>query len=354
MTVTLIAEAFAAMREDRSFLAAPPHVSDRSRLAAQIPVGHIGVFSSGSVALPRCILRTWASWRDSFTAIDSRLGIHRHENVGLLGPDYSTMMLFAGVHALHSGAIPHVTPLHATTMNFDVVHAVPSVARDFLDDVLAGRRRAPRLLVTAGAHAPPSLWDRATDAGVTLVEYYGSAETSFIAWRDRDGAFEAIPGVDIDIREGHIWVRSPYVAVGYLDNSAGPLRADGDWVSVGDTGAFDSTSDSGLIVRGRIDTAVSTAGHTILVEDIELVLRDVAGVDDVAVVGIPHSELGEIIAAIVIGTASDTALRQAVRELPAPARPRLWLHEAHLPRLPGGKIDRGSLRERAIAARGAQ
>lgn len=354
MTMTLIDEAFAAMREDRAFLAAPPHIVDRSRWETNIPVGHLGVFSSGSVALPRCILRTWASWRDSFAAIDSRLGVQRHESVGLLGPDHSTMMLFAGVHALHSGAIAHVTSVHAATMDYDIVHAVPSVARDFVDDVLAGRRRAPRLLVTAGAHAPTSLWDRAAEAGIAMVEYYGSAETSFIAWRDHDGAFEPIPGVDIDIRDGLIWVRSPYVAVGYLDDIAGPLHTDGEWVSVGDAGTFVDTSDGGLIVRGRVDTAVSTAGHTILVEDIELMLRDVAGVDDVAVVGIPHSDLGEIIAAFVIGPATDAALREAVRQLPAPARPRLWLHDTHLPRLPSGKIDRGSLRERAVATRGAR
>lgn len=344
--MTDVAAAFAAMQSHQAFLAAPPHVGadDQRRLGALIGPDHLGVFSSGSTSTPRCIIRSWDSWRVSFAAIDSRMGVQPGETVGLIGPGYSTMVLFAAVHALHHGATPHQLDFAQPPEeqpDVDVVHAVPAAVEAILDQVIVGERRAPRLVVTAGAAASETLWAKAEQAGVRIVEYYGAAETSFIAWRRSPDAFEAVPGCDIDIRRGEIWVRSPYVARGYLDSGTGPMRHDGDWVTVGDVGEL--TADGRLHLRGRGDTAVTTAGHTVLVEDVEAVLRSVPDVDDVAVVGIPHRRLGEVIAAVHTGDATETALRAAAGTLPGPARPRLWVHREELPRLPGGKIDRRTL-----------
>jgi long-chain acyl-CoA synthetase len=349
--VTALDRAFTAMQSREAYLAAPPHItaSECDRQLALIDPDHLGVFSSGSTDSPRCILRSWESWRSSFAAIDSRLGVESGEIVGLIGPSHSTMVLFAALHAFHNGAVPELMnadaqPAGARTVDapgVDVWHGVPAALDRVLDHIITGRCRTPRLMVTAGASAPAALWEKAERAGVAVVEYFGAAETSFIAWRQSPGAFEAIPGCDIDVRDEQIWVRSPYVALGYLEGVSGPMRTDGDWVTVGDIGRL--TDDGGLVVRGRGDTAITTAGHTVLIADVEAALRTVPGVGDVVVLGVHHERLGEIIAAAHTGRATSEAMRQAARALPAPSRPRLWAHLTEFPYLPGGKVDRRTL-----------
>ena len=357
--MTDIAAAYDAMRSRQAFLAAPPHLErdEQQRLLDLIRPDHIGVFTSGSTSTPRCITRSWDSWRVSFPAVNSRMQVHPGETVALIGAPHSTMVLFAAMHALHHAATPTVVDprtlvtLEDRASDAAVVHAVPPAVDAFLDQVIAGERHAPRLIVTAGASAPRDVWVKAERAGVPMVEYYGAAETSFIAWRTAPGQpFDAVPGCAIDVRDGVIWVRSPYTAVGYLDDRAGPMRRDGDWVSVGDHGEL---TDAGtLLLRGRGDTAVTTAGHTIHVEDVETAIRAIAGVDDVAVIGIPHHDLGQIVAAVHVGSATETTLRTATRALPGPARPRMWVHRAELPRLPGGKVDRAALQRELTDLRG--
>ena len=71
--------------------------------------------------------------------------------------------------------------------------------------------------MVAGDALEPSLRGRAETTGATVAHYYGAAELSFVAWGvDRD-RLRAFPGVEIDVRDGEIWVRSGYLAEGYLD-----------------------------------------------------------------------------------------------------------------------------------------
>ena len=82
-----------------------------------------------------------------------------------------------------------------------------------------------------------------------------------------------------------MWARSPYVSTGYAAGQDGPLRTAPDgWVSVGDRGTL--TADGVLLVAGRGTDAVTTAGATVLVAEVEQALRR-AGSGDVVVVGRP-------------------------------------------------------------------
>lgn len=337
-----IAAAYRAMLDGRSFLAAP------AGLSAALPAGRLGVFSSGSTGSARCIVRTWDSWTSSFHVADDLFAVDAAEHVGLIGPWTSTMVLFAALHALDSGATPLLGSAGelARGAHLDVVHAVPTAASTYLDSIRLDGRPAPRLLVTAGAAAPERLWRTAADLGITMVEYYGAAELSFVGWHRHPGGFEPVPGVEIEIRDSIIWARSGYCAEGYLAAADGPLRREGEWASVGDHGCLD---DAGrLVVLGRGDTAVTTGGHTVLVEDVERALAAVPGVREIAVVGLPHEELGEVLVAAFAADVDTSTLiptlRSAAQRLPGPMRPRAWFPLAALPRTMNGKIDRARLR----------
>ena len=203
-------------------------------------------------------------------------------------------------------------------------------------------------------------------AGWRVVEYYGAAELSFVAWRDHDGPLRGFPGVETELRQGVLWARSPYLARGYLtdactprdghsstdgfspgevltppEGTGGPFRRDPHgWATVSDLAR---EADGGVEVLGRGDSAVTSGGHTVVVEEVERLLVGVPGVEEVAVLGVPHPRLGQVLVAVVVGSAVDATLREAFATMPAPSRPRRWLHADALPRTSGGKLRRDAL-----------
>lgn len=299
--------------------------------------GDLVLFTSGSTHHPRGVVRTVASWEASAEALTSITGTAPGDVVWLPGRLTSSLFLYGAWHAASSG-LPVVLrgeePEPAT-----VVHCVPGQLPALLDDVQRGRLRRLRLVVTAGDRLPPGLRARTAAAGLRLVEYYGAAELSFVAWRDDDGPLRTFPGVRADVRDGVVWAASPYLARGYL-TGAGALRTDGGWATVGDLA---ESVPGGLQVSGRGGSAVTTGGHTVVVEDVELALRAVPGVRDAGVVGLPHHRLGSLLVAVVVGESDDATLRDAIRALPAPARPRRLLRATRLPRTDSGKLRRPEL-----------
>ncbi|MEV0824929.1 class I adenylate-forming enzyme family protein [Nonomuraea rubra] len=306
-------------------------------------------FSSGSTGRPRAIVRTRASWTGSYPHLDDLTGIGPDDVVLVPGPLVSSLYAFAALHTLATGAtavVPGRWPgrsLAAHLARASVVHVVPHR----LPDVL----RQPgslRVAVVGGAALGPGARADAAAAGVRVVSYYGATELSFVAV-DTDGAgLHPFPGVRIEVRTGahgplgEVWARSPWLAEGYLAGAAGPLRRDDDgWVTVGDL-AEPYQEGQPLRLRGRGDGAIQTGGATVVPEDVEEVLRNVPGVHDIVVVGLPHPSLGSVVTAVVEAGRAATpqrALLEATARggLDAAQRPRRWFVVPSLPRNPTGK-----------------
>ena len=335
-------EAFAVLDPTwpESFLAMATQQLEDAAAAGAFGPGDLVVFSSGSTGRPRGIVRTLVSWQASVAGFSQITGITSQDTVWLPGPLWSSLFLFG---AFHGGAVGATVafqdddPVTAT-----VLHCVPSQLPGLLHRAQGGGLPLVRLVVVAGDRCAATLRQRCESAGWQVVEYYGAAELSFVAWRDRSGPLRAFPGVQTDLRDGLLWARSPYLAKGYLSARAdGPLRRDSHgWATVGDVA---QAVPGGLEVLGRGDSAVTTGGHTVVVEEVERLLLGLSGVHDVAVLGMPHPRLGQSLAAIVVGPAADGALRAAVLGMPSPARPRRWLHAPALPRTSGGKLRRDAL-----------
>jgi long-chain acyl-CoA synthetase len=307
--------------------------------------GDMVVFSSGSTGRPRGIVRTVESWQVSFDSFSTATGISAGDTVWLPGPLWSSLFLFG---ALHAGAVGAAVafrddnPSAATAL-----HCVPSQLPGLLERAEAGQLPLVRRVVVAGDHCAAALRQRCEAVGWQLAEYYGAAELSLVAWRDGSGPFGAFPGVETELRDGVLWARSPFLAAGYLSaHTDGPLRVDPDgWVTVSDLAR---AVPGGFEILGRGNAAVTVGGHTVVVEEVERLLRGLAGVDDVAVLGLPHPRLGQALAAIVVGPVGDAGLRAAVAQMPAPSRPKRWLHADALPRTSAGKLRREALPDLAL------
>jgi long-chain acyl-CoA synthetase len=308
--------------------------------------GDMVVFSSGSTGRPRGIVRTVESWQASVAPFSDISSISAEDTVWLPGPLWSSLFLYGAFHAAAEGAqmtFRGDDPARATAL-----HCVPSQLPGVLHRAEAGGLPLVRRVVVAGDHCAVTLRQGCEAAGWQVVEYYGAAELSFVAWRDRSGPFRAFPGVETELRmdtelgQEVLWARSPYLAGGYLGADAeGPLRLDPQgWATVSDLA---QVAPGGLEILGRGDGAVTSGGHTVVVEEVERLLRELPGVDEIAVLGVHHPRLGQVLTAVVVGSAAEGLLRAAVAGIPAPSRPRCWLHADSLPRTSGGKLRRDAL-----------
>ncbi|MBE7701407.1 AMP-binding protein [Oerskovia sp. Sa1BUA8] len=322
-------------------------------------------FSSGSTGRPRAVVRTRGSWVGSFEAAARLTGTKPEDTVLVPGPLASSLYCFAAVHALATGACVQlatgdaaITTALATS---DVVHLVPSALEPILDAIEAGAPSRLRTAVVGGASLPTDVRERAARAGVAVVTYYGAVELSFVAIDAEGTGLRPFPGVEVEVRElpgatlGEVWVRSPWVAHGYLAHATGPFRRDGEWCTVGDLAEVPGPGERGapLVLRGRGDGAILTGGATVVPEDVEVVLRAIPGVEDVVVVGTPHRRLGAVVTAVV-QCADRPGLRAhlervARASLSTAQRPRRWYGVRELPRTPSGKAARGAISEALLS-----
>lgn len=302
----------------------------------------LSLATAATTATARRVRRTTDSWWGSFPAYAALSGVEAGARVWLPGPMTSTMVLFAGVHAAEAGAVLVSDPLAAT-------HACLTPAQ-----LWQHTDRLPRgtVVTTAGSGLPTSIATAAHRAGLAVRTYYGAAELSFVAADPDGGGLRAFDQVELSVREGVVWTRSPWLSEGYDDpagvGDGGSLRQDGDgWASVGDLGRLDAGV---LTVLGRPE-AITTAGATVLIADIEALLAPAASAP-FAVHEVVHPTLGSVVGVTVTAVEDEAGLRAYAREhLPASHRPRVTRLLRHLPLTPAGKLDRGALAERTPAER---
>jgi acyl-CoA synthetase (AMP-forming)/AMP-acid ligase II len=151
-------------------------------------------------------------------------------------------------------------------------------------------------------------------------------------------------------RDSELWVRSPYVCEGYAEPQH-VLRRDAEgWLTVGDRGDVQPDEGGRITVFGR-SGGVTTAGATVLEADIEHALRQEAS-GDVTVVGVPHPDLGQVVAAVVTDPDDVARLQEVSRRVLAPQqRPRRWFHLRSLPLTSSGKVDKAAI-VRVVAKEG--
>ncbi len=313
----------------------PRRVTDAADPVAAFVAAHeagrpVALGTSGTSGAARSVLRSTASWVDSFPQVARRCRLDSSSRVWVPGPLSATMNLFAAVLAEHTGArsvgsLAEATHAFLTPRLLRSSLGTPGV--DGAVAVVAGDRLAPALTALAAAR------------GLQVHHYYGAAELSFVAWGSHADDLVPFDGVEVDVRDGEIWVRSPYLCDGYDGPSGALRRAPDGFATVGDRGRREGDR---LVVLGRAD-AVTTGGATVLVADVEPVLRERAR-GEVVVVGVPHDELGQVVAAVLTVAADHEPLREQARgELDGAHRPRVWCHVPELPLTVHGKVDRDAL-----------
>lgn len=321
-------------------------------------------FTSGSTAAPKVVLRTAESWQVAFAPLSRMLGVRAGETMLIPVHPVSSMALFAAAHAHHQGleiAVPGRHRVRAADLHGpSAVHCTPLQLGEILDeldeldelDALdSGAPTTLRVALVGGARLAPELRARAERRGLQVVSYYGAAELSLVAV-DQGSGLRAWPGVELDDRDGVLWVRSEQCALARVTPAgAEPVVDAHGWASVGDRVRWED--NGALVPQGRSDGAILTAGATVVPEDVEAVLTRHPQVAAALVYGHDDPVLGQRVCARIqlrSGGATDSAtdaapdeilraIRRFARDRLTPAqRPRRWELTDVLPRTASGKV----------------
>ncbi len=219
-----------------------------------------------------------------------------------------------------------------------------------------------RLLSSAGAPLAPETARAVRERfGLPVQVFYGASECGGIAF-DREGTAaergtvgSLVDGVRVELDEesGRLRVRSAAVADGYLPDNA-PELGGGSFLT-GDLGAWDGPHGGELRLLGRADDLVIVKGRNVQPRELENLLRDLPGVDEVCVLGVDGPEGPRTVLRAVLSAASAAVTFESVVEhcrgkVAEHKIPRSVVVLAELPRDGRGKIDRRRLADPLLAA----
>ena len=171
------------------------------------------------------------------------------------------------------------------------------------------------VLSTASYLADPVRCELEKALGVPVVEFYGLSEAGMVTAPPvppavaKPGTVGRIPEGELAIRgedgkflaagqTGHVLVRGPSVAPGYIDDvDDAPSGLEDGWLDTGDLGSVDS--DGFLTIVGRSKEIINRGGEKVSPYDVEKALLLHPAVREAAAFGVPHPRLGENVAAAV-------------------------------------------------------
>jgi malonyl-CoA/methylmalonyl-CoA synthetase len=252
-----------------------------------------------------------------------------------------------------------------------VMMGVPTFYNRLLSESTFTRASCNNVRLFVSGSAPLQLEtfkDFEARTGKTILERYGMSEAGMISSNPLAGERRGgtvgfpLPGISVRIVDerdrpvengviGAIQVKGENVFAGYWrmpDKTREEFTADG-YFRTGDVGVFDR--DGYLSIVGRAKDLIISGGYNVYPREIELVLDAIPGVAESAVIGVPHSDFGEAVTAIVVAQ-KDVRLDPAVvigavkNTLANYKVPKAVHFVDDLPRNAMGKVQKALLREK--------
>jgi malonyl-CoA/methylmalonyl-CoA synthetase len=333
------------------------HAADASDLAAI-------VYTSGTTGRSKGAMLSHGALAANGLALTGAWGFTSRDVLLHALPIYHVHGLFIALHCVFlSGSrtlwLPKFdeTGVLAAMARSTVMMGVPTFYTRLLADARFTRQATEnmRLFISGSAPLLPSTF-AAFEArvGEPLLERYGMSEAAIITTNPLHGARIAgsvgypLPGVAMRVAEGGIvQIKGPSVTSGYWRNprqTAEAFTADGYFIT-GDVGRQDP--DGRLWLSGRNSDLIISGGLNVYPKEVELVLDELPGVVESAVIGLPHPDFGEAVAAVVVGEGDEAAMIAATRaQLAAFKCPKRVIFVEGLPRNAMGKVLKAELRRR--------
>lgn len=304
--------------------------SAADRLLHMLPIYHVhGLFVAVSCVLMSGARMAWHSGYNDKTAIAAM-------------PDCTVMM---GVPTYYTRLLsnPDFGPECCSNMRLFISGSAPLLAETFVEFEVR--------------------------SGHTILERYGMSETGMNTSNPLCGERRAgtvglpLPGVTVRIVDdagepltegeiGNLQVQGPNVFCGYWrmpKKTAEDFTSDG-FFNTGDKATIDA--DGYVSIVGRAKDLVICGGLNVYPKEIELVIDDMAGIKESAVIGVPHADFGEAVVAVIVAdvetvvpTADEVRAHCRTQLANFKIPKRVEVIDA-LPRNAMGKVQKNVLRER--------
>ncbi len=332
--------------------------------------GRVVILTSGTTGAPRGAARHQPHSLAPAAALFSRIPLKARETTTIAAPLFHSWGFahFTLALALSSTLVLRrwfdpLDTLQATADNRATAMIVVPVMLQRMLELPAEQIRALdlgalRIIAASGSALPGELATRVMDVfGDVLYNLYGSTE---VAWatvatpadlraapgtagrppfgtivRLLDDQGEEVPAG----RPGRIFVANEMQFEGYT--GGGGKEIVGGLMSTGDVGHFDGAGR--LFVVGRDDEMIVSGGENVFPREVEDLIAGMAGVVDVAVIGVPDEQFGARLKAFVVCergvTLPPEAVRAHVRDNLARYKvPRDVVFVDELPRTSTGKV----------------
>ncbi len=359
---------------ERRFTAARPGLEDVQAI----------VFTSGTTGRPKGAALSFGNHFWSAVASAFRLGLRPDDCWLSCLPLYHVgglaVILRSALYGTSISLLPRFEPSTVRQGLLDgpssLVSLVPTMLYRLLPTVSPQEASCLRLVLLGGAAATPELVAAGLAAGWPLATTYGLTEAaSQVATMPPEGlprkpgsVGRALPFTTVRVideggrpaganQPGEILVSGPTVMTGYVDSPHETARALKDgWLYTGDIGFLDPDGDLWLLQR-REDIILS-GGENVYPMEVEAVIRQHPAVADACVVGLPDSEWGQRVGAMIAlrpgETLSEAELDAFVRQRLAGYKlPRQRQLVAELPLTASGKVAREVVRSRLLDAASA-
>jgi acyl-CoA synthetase (AMP-forming)/AMP-acid ligase II len=239
----------------------------------------------------------------------------------------------------------------AKTFGSTSISGTPTFWRAFLMTLAGEESKVPLRHATLGGEAvDQAILDRlhAHFPSARITHIYASTEAGAVfAVKDGRAGFPSAwltgkqIGVGMRIVEGVLQVQSPRRMAGYVSDHASPVDKQG-WL---DTGDLVKIAGDRVFFEGRRDDIINVGGQKVRPEEVEALIRRIAGVMDVHVKGIANPLTGQLVGADIVAPGMDEAqVREKVKaickDLPAYASPRIVRIIAELQTTQSGKKSR--------------
>ena len=305
-------------------------------------------FTSGTTGRPKGVRHSWPALIGNVASFNRHMGLGPGTRMyHTLPMAYMAGFLNTVLAPLVAGGTvvigPRFTPQAALGFwkrplreKANTIWVTPSIAfalaRLARDPEIADKIRAEFKTVLCGTAPlhPNVRYNFHQQFGTPLQESYGTSELLLVSAQHRAQADlvgmnvgSVLPEIEIAFRtdmdgRDELMIRSPFAMLGYLTENGLIPAADVDgFMPTGDAGQFD---DRNLKITSRIKDLVIRGGINISPRAVEDVLGDLPGVEDVAVIGIPHQFWGEKLVVCIQVTAHvdqgmlTGAVRQRCRE----------------------------------------
>jgi malonyl-CoA/methylmalonyl-CoA synthetase len=278
----------------------------------------------------RTLIQLW-EFTDAYVVLHALLLYHIH---GLFVALHCALLSGAKI-LFHSrfdaGAVVNALP------NATVMMGVPTFYTRLLNEhgFTSVSARAIRLFVSGSAPLLAEThreWE--TRTGHVLLERYGMTETNMNTSNPYRGARIPgsvglpLPGVELRIADsdgnpvasgeiGMIEIRGPNVFQGYWnmpEKTAAEFRKDGFFIT-GDLGTIGPDGYVRIVGRGK--DLIITGGLNVYPSEVESLLDAIPGVEEAAVVGLPHEDFGEGVTAFLVtkpgAELTETGVLEALR-----------------------------------------